>query len=70
MEQKNPKNKYHVAVFQTESVVEHLLMRVIGKFAKLIKCFYVDLLHFCQASVTEKPVNEGAKAYFSAFGSS
>ena len=35
----------NVAVFQNDSVVEHLLMGVISKFGKAIKCLYIDALY-------------------------
>ena len=31
-----------MAVFQNYSVVKNLMIRVIGKFAKTISCFYVS----------------------------
>ena len=49
IEQENLKNKYHISVFQIDSVVENLMTGVIGKLAKAISCFYVDVVHSCLA---------------------
>ena len=47
MEKESHNNKYHVAVFQNDSVVEHLLMGVIFKFGKAIKYLYIGALYSC-----------------------
>ena len=43
IESENTINKYPMAVFQNYSVVKNLMIRVIGKFAKTISCFYVSM---------------------------